>query len=317
MNSQQKVLSAKNGTLEIASTSKPEINGEVVTVNGVVTEIKSELKEINPEPMVIDNIKPEVVLDTKTLKPEMWGICTRPMESCTVHSTILPKTNWSYISSVEDFDKLIESLNPRGKFFYRPVNHFRNFMNFFPLGIREGDLKEKLVSERESITKHLKKFEEDLEDRLQLEETKMSKTESEDISAILDLAMRDQVLEIEERIFFGTLGSLKIRDRQAWQRAISEGGYDKQCETLTWGGKSMMNTPYESRMVSASASRETSRPGSPDRDSGNSFVKRQNEKIRGLASAILQVAQMLDPKYFKSPLGMFIYFHYIFPRSLE
>ena len=64
-----------------------------------------------------------------------------------------------------------------------------------------------------------------------------------------------------------------------------------------------MNTPYESRMVSASASRETSRPGSPDRDSGNSFVKRQNEKIRGLASAILQIAQMMDIKYFKSPLG--------------
>ena len=67
-----------------------------------------------------------------------------------------------------------------------------------------------------------------------------------------------------------------------------------------WGGKSMMNTPYESRMVSASASRENSRPGSPDRDSGNSFVKRQNEKIRGLASAILQIAQMMDIKYFKS-----------------
>ena len=122
LNSQQKVLSAKNGTLEIASTSKPEINGEVVTVNGVVNEIKSELKEINPEPMMIDNIKPEVVLDTKTLKPEMWGICTRPMETCTVHSTILPKTHWSYISSVEDFDKLIESLNPRGKIFLQIGN---------------------------------------------------------------------------------------------------------------------------------------------------------------------------------------------------
>merc|ERR1719219_2751200 len=69
----------------------------------------------------------------------------------------------------------------------------------------------------------------------------------------------------------------------------------------------MMNTPFESRLVSADASRDTSRPGSPDResnrDSGNSFVKRQSEKVRGLASAMLQVSQMLASKYFKAPLG--------------
>ena len=70
----------------------------------------------------------------------------------------------------------------------------------------------------------------------------------------------------------------------------------------------MINTPFESRM----ASRDPSRPGSPDRDSnrdsGSSFVKRQSEKIRGLACAILQVSQMLDQKYFKQPLGIFLWF---------
>ena len=36
----------------------------------------------------------------------------------------------------------------------------------------------------------------------------------------MDLTLRDQILEMEEKIFFGTLGSLKIRDRTAWQKAI-------------------------------------------------------------------------------------------------
>jgi hypothetical protein len=36
----------------------------------------------------------------------------------------------------------------------------------------------------------------------------------------VDLTLRDQILEMEEKIFFGTLGSLKIRDRAAWQKAI-------------------------------------------------------------------------------------------------
>ena len=40
------------------------------------------------------------------------------------------------------------------------------------------------------------------------------------IASIVDLTLRDQILEMEEKIFFGTLGSLKIRDRTAWQKAI-------------------------------------------------------------------------------------------------
>merc|ERR1712113_323529 len=127
-----------------------------------------------------------------------------------------------------------------------------------------------------------------------------------DLFTIVELALRDQILELEERLFFGTLGSLKIRDRQAWQSALQNGSYDMQCDGLSWGGKSMVNTPFESRMVSATASREQSRPGSPDsnqRDSGGSFVKRQNKKVYELASAILQVAQMCEAKYFKPPLG--------------
>jgi hypothetical protein len=104
-----------------------------------------------------------------------------------------------------------------------------------------------------------------------------------------------------------TPGTLKIHDRQAWQKAIQAGGYDKQCDALTWGGKSMMNTPFESRMMSADQSRDQSRAGSPDRESnrgsGEFFVKRQSNKVRGLACAMLQVSQMLANKYFKPPLG--------------
>ncbi len=44
--------------------------------------------------------------------------------------------------------------------------------------------------------------------------------DEESIAGIVDLTLRDQILEMEEKIFFGTLGSLKIRDRAAWQKAI-------------------------------------------------------------------------------------------------
>jgi hypothetical protein len=54
-----------------------------------------------------------------------------------VHSTILPKTHWSFYSTVDELDELIDNLNVRG--------------------VREHELKEKLIHERDRIVKSLKK----------------------------------------------------------------------------------------------------------------------------------------------------------------
>ena len=302
-NNVQKVLSTKNGTVSTANPETASTSDDIQVLGEVRNgEIKNEIKnEIKEEQLVTEVKKEQLVNGTSEhiksevdeVKPEtnkMWGVCLADMDNCTVHSTILPKTHWSYVGTIEELDEIIDALNPRG--------------------FREGDLKEKLKNERNNINKNLKRFT-DIESKIKIKDEDEKKpmeveNNSKDIHTIVDLAIRDQILELEERIFFGTLGTLKIRDRPSWQKAIQEGSYDMQCEGLSWGGKSILSTPFESRMVSASASRAPSRPGSPDsnqRDSGGSFVKRQNDKVKGLASAILQVAQMVEAKYFKSPLG--------------
>ena len=88
---------------------------------------------------------------------------------------------------------------------------------------------------------------------------------------------------------------------------IQDGGYDKQCEGLIWGGRTCLETPFESRIASALASRDTTRPGTPEpegnkRDSTGS-VSKQSRRIHDLACAVLQLAQMIDSKYLKDPLG--------------
>ena len=333
----QKVLSAKNGTLSVTNTltdqqqqqatstgnQPPVVNDDddcmiidpneeanpvktdvkMDDVSEVKTEVKTEAKpEIQPE------VKSEAVKEEIMPKPIIWGACLADNDNCTVHSTILPKTHWSYFASVEELDNLINSLNTRG--------------------FRESELRDKLANEREKLTKNLKTFAIEIEPKLNQElsdekpKEKMVNgdvnkdlhAEANDVTTIVDLALRDQILELEEKIFFGTLGTLKIRKREAWQAAIQDGGYDQQCDSLAWGGKSIVNTPFESNLVSEAVSRDTSRPASPDRDlesnrdSGASFARRQNRKVKGLASAILQVAQMLDEKYLKAPLGELQYF---------
>ena len=135
-----KVLSPmNNGTIDKDSSdacTSDKVKKEE-PIEAVIEPIKSETMEVN-----------DVKSETET-GPKMWGICLSDMDNCTVHSTILPKTHWSYIGNVEELNKFIEALNPRG--------------------VRESELKDKLTTERDAIVKHLKKFNADIERSLMLD----------------------------------------------------------------------------------------------------------------------------------------------------
>ena len=137
-----------------------------------------------------------------------------------------------------------------------------------------------------------------------------SGSSSSSLSSAMDLTLRDQILEMEEKIYLGSLGTLKVRDRAPWRSAIQYGGYDRQTDGLAWGGRtSAVDTPFESRLQSVGASRE----GSPERarESGskrdstgsNPSATAELRRVKDLASAILQIGQMVDAKFFKPPLG--------------
>lgn len=53
---------------------------------------------------------------------------------------------------------------------------------------------------------------------------------------ILQLTLRDMILEMEEKIHMGMLGSLRLDDRHAWRDAIEAGGYLRGTQ-LDYGGR--------------------------------------------------------------------------------
>lgn len=312
----QKVLSAKNGTLDMTSaaatvvpspssaSSVPVTAAAATTTMTTTPQQSSSVNENERTPekkSEMCQMKSEIKLENHVMP---WGVCLTDAENCQVHSTILPKTHWAYYGSVEELDELIDTLNPRG--------------------IRESDLKDKLTTEHDRLTKSIRRLSKDmLEDRLngqQAGDNKIKpKVEDDDdddnktssVSYVLDLALRDQILEMEEKIFHGTLGTLKIQSRQFWQQALQRGEYDRQCDTLSWGGKSVHDTPSVSRLQSARGSKEATPEreqqeggGGNKRDSSGSASTGQDvKKVRDLASAILQISQMVEAKYFQPPLG--------------
>ncbi len=166
-----------------------------------------------------------------------WGCCTADPETCLVHSTILPKTHWSYFNSIEEVDALISSLNPRG--------------------FREKELKERLDNERAGLARAFKKFNSSIEAKLSSVDEVVKEEPGDEnhssIDALLNLNLRDQILEFEEKVYLGALGTLKVKDRKAWQEALQGGGYDRQCDGVSWGGRT---TPFESRVASEIPSRD-------------------------------------------------------------
>ena len=65
----------------------------------------------------------------------------------------------------------------------------------------------------------------------------VSNTSTSFISAqeCMEIDLRDQLVELQEQIYVGALGSLKVNDRHKWKEALLTGYYDAQCSSLAWG----------------------------------------------------------------------------------
>ena len=120
------------------------------------------------------------------------------------------------MSEINDFLICSDSLNPRG--------------------LREGELRDRLIAERENMERKLKKCpastssqwwsktDEDLEkEQEKMQETLKKKREKNSrwggamalpvgtkMQDIVEISLRDQILELEEKIFIGSLGALKV-----------------------------------------------------------------------------------------------------------
>lgn len=84
---------------------------------------------VNPDNVLIDEVK-------VSLLPDLL-MCTADSSNCPVHSSPCPKTQWSFVESVDTLDELVGALNKRG--------------------IREGELKQLLQQEKEQVAKYISK----------------------------------------------------------------------------------------------------------------------------------------------------------------
>lgn len=235
-----------------------------------------------------------------TAKSSVFGMCTAT-DGCPVHgSGREQRTRWAFYSNSDELDRVFHSLNPRG--------------------IREGALRESLNSERQRLLSSLNRCpvqhlncdyscvdgESQTETRKTSRRsvpTKAGKKPSLPVEDEMEVTLREMLLDIEERIYNGSLGDLKVSDRVAWREALHSRTYISSCEVLKWGRKqdkcldvdsdSGRGTPME-LMEQESSSHRSSSPIPT------------NQMVKDLASALLQIEQSVESKYLKPPFGVSI-----------
>ncbi|XP_077118877.1 bromodomain adjacent to zinc finger domain protein 1A [Ranitomeya variabilis] len=204
---------------------------------------------------------------------------------------------WSYYSTVDQLDELIESLNTRG--------------------YRESNLKDMLVQEKTRICQRLSNFPTNrfhFSDNPPATDIKPGRgrlgkaPDAAQIPAKKQLEHRlcELLLDIEDRIYQGTLGSIKVPDRQIWRSALENCLYDfLNNETKENGDMKLEDMEIENDMNQNNKDRlQTLKTESQSgTSSSTSTPHRSMNSVHYLAQALLQIEQGVERRYLKAPLG--------------
>ncbi|XP_018401590.1 PREDICTED: bromodomain adjacent to zinc finger domain protein 1A isoform X3 [Cyphomyrmex costatus] len=273
--------------------------------------VKSPRKESSPRKEFkqdLTNIKRSLVL------------CTGDKD-CPVHCK-RSLIKWSFYGNQKDIQALIDSLSTRGVRESELRNNLLQEMDNLLLVIDECPkhrLNPEVFSDssKGQVSKAVKKN--------KYEHANLNFPSDMPIDDVMELTLRDHILDFEDKINAGCLGYLKIIDRAVWRNAITQRSYDKQCDKLMCAGSEIdIDAPPNALIDKIKNESKHSRPGTPDSEVGSISIKtykdpgmylglpgddemmpdqRQQATIKQLACSILQLSHAIEQRYLQKPLG--------------
>lgn len=206
---------------------------------------------------------------------------------------------WCYYSSVEQLEQLIECLNTRGH--------------------RESTLKDTLVQEKWRISQKLNNFPTELfnisenpppEDKKLGRGTSSGTPDNAQTSGEKQLELRlcELLLDIEERIYQGSLGTVKVPDRQLWRAALEKCSYEFLEDEPKDKSLKVEDNEVEEMELDGKQSIEDGLQGIKNEDPSVSSTNASTPQpvansVQYLARALLLIEKGVERKYLKAPLG--------------
>uniref|UniRef100_A0A4W5RCH2 Bromodomain adjacent to zinc finger domain protein 1A n=1 Tax=Hucho hucho TaxID=62062 RepID=A0A4W5RCH2_9TELE len=213
-----------------------------------------------------------------TPDPDSKPILPAPVQSSSAPPMNRPN-NWAFYSSPQEVEALIEALNPRGH--------------------RESTLKEVLVQEKQRIAQLLAKS--------KAASAPLPEGTAAPAEDFMGNRLRDLLLDIEDRIYQGTLGQVKVMERSVWRKALEDGHYELLSPELKENGVTKgencdvenmeINNLKKDRILLSlkgeSMSTESTSPNTP---------QMVNNTVHYLAQALAHIQQGIERKFLKAPL---------------
>ncbi|XP_059566358.1 bromodomain adjacent to zinc finger domain protein 1A isoform X5 [Myotis daubentonii] len=261
-----------------------------------------------PRPSFQNNVQfQNAQVSTKTGESLMSESTSNIDQDACDDSVQLPKpvhkpNRWCFYSSCEQLEQLIEALNSRGH--------------------RESALKETLLQEKSRICAQLARFSEEkfhFSDKPQIDSkptcTRGRASNAYDPSQMsaerqLELRLRDFLLDIEDRIYQGTLGAIKVTDRHIWRSALENGRYELLIEENKENGIiKTVNENVEDVEIDEQAKVIVKdrllgiKTETPSTVSTNASTPQSvSSVVHYLAMALFQIEQGIERRFLKAPL---------------
>ncbi|XP_061531351.1 LOW QUALITY PROTEIN: bromodomain adjacent to zinc finger domain protein 1A [Phycodurus eques] len=189
------------------------------------------------------------------------GSSPAPLRSC--GPPVNRPNQWFFYTSVEELDQLMDALNPRGH--------------------RESGLKEALLQERERLQEVLQACQRSKYTCTDDPESSRSVPEcTAAAETLMEVRLRDLLLDIEDRIHQGTLGTLKVMERHVWRAALEAGNHK-------------LLSPDASEAMEVDSAHPKARDGL--------LVVDKMAAVRSLAQALTHIEHGIERRFLKAPLA--------------
>ena len=206
-------------------------------------------------------------------------------ELTSIRASGLPR--WSFYQSQEEIDSLLDSLNPRG--------------------IREVELKKTISEQRAHFEPSLSRC--PFQSSKEPPSSRLPQPRYTSANEYLELYLREQILDIEEKIHLGSLGYLRdVEERARWRDSIENSGAAAALDPNApsheeAAAKDMESGGLEVPKGGQGRSRSTT-PFLSEDGSRRKASPPVNPSIQELSRALLQVQAGIEKKYLMPPLGM-------------
>uniref|UniRef100_A0A4W5MWB1 Bromodomain adjacent to zinc finger domain protein 1A n=1 Tax=Hucho hucho TaxID=62062 RepID=A0A4W5MWB1_9TELE len=227
------------------------------------------------------------------------GPDSKPVLPALVQSSSASPVNrpnqWAFYSSPQEVEMLIEALNPRGH--------------------RESSLKEALVQEKERIAQLLgtaaaaDRYHHTGTDYCSLPDYRGEASgAAAPAEKFMGNRLRDLLLDIEDRIYQGTLGQIKVMERSEWRKALEEDHYELLSPELKDNDLGKGENGDVEKMeiydhLKKDGVQELKGESMSAASTSPSTPQLVNNTVHYLAQALAHIQQGIERKFLKAPLG--------------